>query len=101
MKDKTFKLPTVKELSALFVALKPKIGDEYRASDDPDDNTPAMCVTIGANEQGNWNYQTGDNSFTGGAYGFPHWAVVTLMRRSNSRELARDVREQLADAMSC
>jgi len=96
----TYKLPTVSELKALFVALKKHIGDDYRASDDLDDNTPAMSITIGANERGEWNYQTGDNSYTGGAYGFPHWAVVTLERRSNSKELAKEVQDQLSDSMA-
>jgi hypothetical protein len=96
-----YKLPTIRELSALFVALKKSIGDEHRATDDADGDTPAMCVTIGADADGRWNYQTGDNSFTGGAYGFPVWAVVTLTRRCNSREVARDVRDQLADGFYC
>jgi len=94
-----YKLPTIKELRPLFVELKKYIGDDNRASDDTDDNTPAMSVTIGANEKGEWSYQTGDNSYTGGAYGFPHWAVVTLERRSNSTELARDVQSQLSNLM--
>jgi hypothetical protein len=94
------KLPTIKELARLFVALKSNIGDDYRASDDPDDETPGMSVTIGASVDGSWSYQTGDNSFTGGAYGHRHWAVVSLYRRSNSRELAREAREQIAESMS-
>jgi len=94
------KFPLIKEIRALLISLKSDICDDYRASDDPDDNTPAICVTIGANEKGEWDYQTGDNSYTGGAYGFPHWAVITLERRSNSTELARDVINQLADLMA-
>jgi len=97
--SRPIKFPLIKDLTALFVALKKDIRDDYRASDESDDNTPATCVTIGANEKGEWSYQTGDNSFTGGAYGFPHWAVVTLKRRSKSAELARDVINELADLM--
>lgn len=86
----------------LFKALKKNIADDYRASDDPDDNTPGMCVTIGftpATEDSDcsWSYQTGDNSFTGGAYGHQHWAVVSLYRRSNSRELAEDCASQIGE----
>lgn len=87
------KTPSIKELSILLKQLKPQIGDEYRASDE--DDKPGMCVTIGWSEDGKWSYQTGDNSFTGGAYGYPHWAVVSLYRRSNCRELARDIIDQL------
>lgn len=95
-----YKLPTVTELASLIVSLKKTIGDEYRAYEDDDSTTPSMLVTIGANEKGEWNYQTGDNSYSGGAYGFPHWAVVAIDRRSNSREVARDIRDQLADLMA-
>ena len=94
------KLPTIKELRNLLIALKPQIADDYRATDDSEETLPGMCVTIGANKAGNWNYQTGDNSFTGGAYSFPYWAVVYLYRRSDSRELARDARDQLAELMA-
>lgn len=35
-----------REIRALLIRLKREIGDEYRASDDPDDNTPGMQVTF-------------------------------------------------------
>lgn len=86
---------TKSEIYKLLVALKKDITDEYRCSDDPDDNTPGMTVTFGTNDaQDSWSYQTGDNSFTGGAYGFPHWAVICLFRRSNCKELTDEVFEQ-------
>lgn len=91
------KLPKIKEIRALLIDLKKDIRDDYRASDDSDDNTPGMSVTVGADKNGNWSYQTGDNSYTGGAYGMPFWAVISLYRRSNSTELARDVVNQIAE----
>jgi hypothetical protein len=91
------KLPTIAEIRSLLVSLKPTIGDEYR-SEGCEDGPPSMDVTVGwTPSTGSWSYQTGDNSFTGGAYGHPHWAVISLNRRSNSTELAKDVIEQLAD----
>lgn len=98
-------LPTIKSLSSLIKALKPTIRDDYRAyADEPgldDENIPSMQVTIGWNpEDGSWNYQTGDNCYSGAAYFYPCWAVVDLYRRSNSRDLARDIRSQLADLAS-
>lgn len=92
------KLPPIKDIRALLIDLKGDIGDEYRASDDPEDTTPGMSVTIGWNDKtGQWSYQTGDNSFTGGAYSYPIWAVVSLYRKSNSTDLAKDILSQLAD----
>lgn len=85
----------------LFKALKTDIAGEFRASGDPDDTTPGMQVTVGFTPSGedsdaSWSYQTGDNSYSGGAYGHPHWAVISLYRRSNSRELAEDCASQIA-----
>ena len=89
-------LPTIIELSALIRAIKPTISDEYRASGE--DALPCVDLTVGwSPESGEWSYQTGDNSYTGGAYLHRVWGVVTIYRRSNSRELARDIREQLAE----
>jgi len=89
-------LPPVGEMVFLIKSLKKDIGDDYRATDDPDDDKPGMCVTIGwTPSSGAWSYQTGDNSFTGGAYGHPHWAVVYINRRSNSREVVKDIHDQL------
>lgn len=86
---------TIREIRELLISLKSDICDDYRIDDQ--DDLPGMMITIGYSTNGNWNYQTGDNSFTGGAYGHPHWAVVHLYRRSNCTTLARDVIDQLYD----
>jgi len=86
---------TIKEIRSLLISLKPGIQDEFRASDDTDDNTPAMPVTIATTNGESWNFQTGDNSFTGGAYSFRHWHTLTLQRRSNCTELARECVNEL------
>lgn len=94
-----YKLPSIAEITRLLVSLKPEIADEYRCTDDPDDETPGMLVTIGASIDGSWSYQTGDNSYTGGAYGHRHWGLCYLNRRSNSRELAKQAIEEIAEGM--
>ncbi len=89
------RLPKIKDLSELIRYLKPQICDDYI---DEGDTLPSLCLTVGADTTtGAWSYQTGDNSYTGGAYGYRDWAVVTVYRRSSSVELARDIREQLSD----
>lgn len=90
----------------LITALIPEIQDEYRASDDPGDNTPAMCLTIGFTPETedrdySWHYQTGDNSFTGGAYGHAFWAVVTIFRDSVPSEIADEIADELAEIIAC
>lgn len=93
-----------REVCSLLKALKREIGDDYRASDDPHDNTPGMQVTIGAtvNDDGSlsWDYQTGDNSYSGGAYCHKNWGVIYLYRRSNCHELAHDAVNEIADSIS-
>ena len=103
MNEKAYK-QLERSLTALLKELKHGIGDDYRASDDPDDNTPGMCVTVGATPQDDgslsWHYQTGDNSYSGGAYGHHHWGVISLYRKSNCVELARECVEQIAESIS-
>lgn len=73
------------------------IGDEYRSStSEPNDETASMDLTIGADNDG-WSYQTGDNSYTGGAYSYASrlWAVVTLDRDSKPEDVADDIISQL------
>lgn len=85
-----------REIRKLLVELKKQISDDYRCSDDPDDDKPGMCVTVSTNDFSTWDYQTGDNSYTGGCYGHRHWSVIYLYRNSNSTELANDAVEELA-----
>lgn len=82
--------------------LKTTIDDDYRCSDDPEDDTPGMCVTFGVTFKDggfSWSYQTGDNSFTGGAYGHATWAVVYLYRDSNTAELAAEAIGEAAELL--
>src|SRR6266404_4752140 len=89
MKLGSFYLP----MHALVTALIPTINDDYRAFDDKSDE-PSMSLTVGADRKG-WNYQTGDNQFTGGAYSYATWAVVILDRDSDPHDIAEDIIDQL------
>jgi hypothetical protein len=92
------KLPLIKDLTKLVKHVKSYIADDYRAFEE--DETPGIQLTVGWNaETGEWGYQSGDNSYTGGAYHYPIWGVVGIYRRSNSLEIARDIRNQLADGV--
>lgn len=93
--------PSIKKIASLLRSLKSDICDDYRASDDPDDTTPGIQVTIGFSpDDGSWDYQTGDNSYSGGAYCHPVWAVIYLYRRSNCMELAREAIGKLVEGAS-
>ena len=87
------KLPTIKELSALVRHVKPYIDDEYIAEDD---TLPGIDLTVGFDPvTSGWDYQSGDNSYSGAAYFYPIWGTARVYRRSNSRELARELISQI------
>lgn len=60
------KLPSIKELAHLVCCIKSQISSEYRAFEG--DEIPGIQLICGINEDGNWSYQTGDNSYTGGGF---------------------------------
>ena len=94
------KLPTIRELSELVrhVARQVPRANDPDANDyrEDQDSLPSIDLTIGWDpDDGAWSYQTGDNSFTGSAYGYPIWAVTAVYRRQDSRAVARDLINQL------
>ena len=95
----------VPEWTKLITSLIPDIGDDYRASDDPDDETPGMSVTVGftpesEDKDASWHYQTGDNSYSGGAYGHANWGVVSIYRDSKPSEVAEDIANQIGESLA-
>ena len=90
------KTPFIKDLIALCKDVKKQIGNEYRAFEG--DELPGIQLTIGCDtETGKWSWQTGDNSYSGGAYFYPTWAVVGVYRRSNCTKLAREIVKELEE----
>lgn len=86
------------ELTNLLIAIKKDMRDcDYYG------NPEMECeVTIGyCPRKKEWDYQTGDNSYTGGAYGFHHWAVGSIYPATNCKSLASDLIDQIADLIDC
>ena len=44
--------------------------------------------------------QTGDNSYTGAAYFYPVWAVVSVARSSKARDIVRELHDQLMEGVA-
>jgi hypothetical protein len=60
-----------------------------------------MDITFAINDDGDhWNYQTGDNSFTGSCYGLPHWAVTAIEEEDDVSIIYDTIIEQLDDALN-
>ena len=89
-------LPEGKDLDKLVRHCQAEISDEYRASED--DDKPGIQLTVGWDGRKDWSFQTGNNSFTGGAYGYPHWAVVSVYRDDNPGSLVSELLDQLEEA---
>lgn len=62
--------------------------------------TSCQCVTFGANDDlSEWGWQSGDNSYHGAAYFYPHWGIVYFRPRCNARELALEAIEQILSSI--
>lgn len=82
------------DLLTLVTGLVKEIDDDYRsASQEPGDETPSMDLTVATDGEA-WGYQTGDNSYSGACYFFPHWAVTTLYRDSDPQEVVKEIYSQ-------
>lgn len=57
-----------------------------------------ITLTVGANGKSKrFNYQTGDNSYTGGAYGYPYWAVLDIGIKGKPSDYAREIQDQISE----
>lgn len=66
---------------------------------------PATCADVGMeltvsapDDLSDYAWQTGDNSYSGGAYAFPHWGIATLTRDADPDSIAAEIVSQIADA---
>lgn len=90
------KYPSIETIARLVRAIKRDISDEYRAFED--DEIPGIQLTVGCDpETGGWSYQTGDNSYSGPAYFYHYWGVAGIYRRSNSRKVAKQIIDEIAE----
>ena len=92
-----------KDLYQLCREVKKSIADDYLAFEE--DEIPGIQLTVACNEhirqnKNDWSYQTGDNSYTDGAYHYPFWAVIGVYKNSNCKDLANDIIDQLEDQLT-
>jgi hypothetical protein len=87
------------ELIAALERIQTRIDDDCRAFEDSEE--PGIQVTLACNDDGTeYALQTGDNSYTGEAYSFPHWAVDGVYWDSDCAELADELLAQLGDLLA-
>ena len=84
-------LPPIESIQSLIVSLIENV-----AWHEPFDIT----IATNADGTGEWGWQTGDNSFSGDCYFYRHWAVGQIDDDTDPAELAKDLRNQLAELIS-
>lgn len=89
----------------LFEDLKHEITSETLV-ETGDGDKPGIEVTIGwrynpRTNEFDWDYQTGDNSYHGAAYSYQFWVTTTILRMSNSADLAQDVIDEIQETIAC
>lgn len=98
-------IPSIrKEIYHLLVSLKKQISCDT-IIETGDGDVQGLDVTIGctfnfSDGEISWNYQTGDNSYTGGAYGHPEWFTCSLMKRSSCKEIATDLADEIRERIA-
>ena len=90
----------IEEVTELLEALQLDIDDDARATDDPEDDIPGMCVTIASDDGEEWAFQSGDNSFTGSCYHYHNWGVGYLYRGSNCQGVATDMVDEVFEGIA-
>ena len=90
-------LPKFVTLEELISNVKKNIKPDCRAFYEED--VPGIQLTVGwSANRGDWDFQTGDNSYSGPVYGDPYWAVVGVYKNTNKKTLAKEIRDQLIES---
>ena len=58
----------------------------------------SVQLTVGATVgegRASWGYQTGDNSYTGGAYGHPFWGIAYVTHESDPEAIASEILSEI------
>ena len=88
---KTLSLEVSTEISSFINQCLPEFIADAKEYD-------GLDITFATDNDGeSWNYQTGDNSFTGGCYSLPHWTVHYIDEDTIDSELIADVLAGLSE----
>lgn len=80
-------IPVIKEVQAQILS-------DCRAFEE--DEIPGIQITVGTTMKADaWDYQTGDNSYSGNAYFFPVWGIAGVYEDSDPREKAQEICEDI------
>lgn len=97
--DETFK----EELKSIIDSIATDYAENYK----DDEEVDYILLTVGTNGElcevsGSvlFGAQTGDNSYTGGAYGYRNWGLGYIDDESDHDDVADGIIEQLSEALA-
>ena len=90
-------------LAADYAAEYPDDPDDPDDLDSPEFDSP-MLLTIGVSLDTetnlvSWGWQSGDNSYTGGAYSHPYWGVVYYVPGAEAKDYLAWIVDDLINAL--
>ena len=90
-----------------LVSIIDSIIEDYTNNYKDDEEIDYIQLTVGTNGDlcevsGSvlFGCQTGDNSYSGGAYGFRNWGLGSIDDETDSDELAEEIIEQLSESLA-
>ena len=87
-----------KDIEQFLAGFIPGISFWTEETDDDGEDRKYIGFTIGYTQDDDgeigWDYQTGDNSFSGGAYGHPRWLVTEINDGDTPSEVISSLKEQ-------
>ena len=93
------------QITRLVSVIQAEYINHYRDDEDID----YLQLTVGSHDETthpqyrdvdteiDWGFQTGDNSYTGGAYGFPNWAVAYIDDEVEISSVVDDIIDELEE----
>ena len=88
------RLPSKEDLMSLIQEIKDQ---DFSFNEDG-----YIDITVASNgqDQYDWGFQLGDNSYSGACYFYHHWAIGTIDDDTDNDELASDLLDQLEELVA-
>ena len=102
----TTELSENKTFMSQLIEIIEGVKEEYTKYYIGDEEIECLQLTVGSNgdehQDGDIKFgcQTGDNSYTGAAYGYRCWGIAYIDDATNSEEAANEIVDQLSDQIA-
>lgn len=91
-------LPCVDQLEPDFEYWVGLVEEFGQKNEEFEDDLPYIELTVGVSDDGReCGWQTGDNSFSGPAYHYPHWALISITEDRTWSDVRDEIKDQIWD----